>query len=292
MPKKWFLHLVLWIASFMHAMNYVFGKALFETYQMSPYLLLILRMIIAGALFWAFHAIYVKEKVKGNDLRRLFICSIFGTSLNIICFYIGLDKLDSTINVSLLNTSIPIMVFIISAFYLKEAMTKIKLLGLALGITGVMVLLKDDISQFDASNLAANGFIMLNAIFYATYLVITKPLLAKYNPLTVFKWMITFGFLISFPFCFHSLDTIAIILDPPVLLLTLGVGVLSTFVTFGLNAWTLKHANASLVGMYIYTQPLVVATFGVLLRGEVITINTTITAVLIFLGVYLVGKQH
>ena len=41
--------------------------------------------------------------------------------------------------------------------------------------------------------------VLLNAASYGVYLVVVKPLMSKYRPITVISWVFLFGGLMAFP---------------------------------------------------------------------------------------------
>ena len=86
----------------------------------------------------------------------------------------------------------PILVVILSYFILKESITWRKSVGIALGATGAILLtLTAGTGQGDSS--LGDLFIFINAASYAVYLVLVKPLMKKYAPLTVITYVFSFG---------------------------------------------------------------------------------------------------
>jgi drug/metabolite transporter (DMT)-like permease len=144
--------------------------------------------------------------------------------------------------------------------------------------------------NFSAQTVWGDVMVTGNAIIYAFYLVYAKSLMQKYHPLTVTMWSFLFGWLVVLPFGYgefteinFSSFTLKIWLF--VAFITLG----STFVTYVLNAYALRKASSSLVGSYIYLQP-VLATFIAILSGnDNLTIQKFIYILVIFGGVFLVS---
>ena len=63
----------------------------------------------------------------------------------------------------------------------------------------------------------------------------------------------------------------------------------ATFLTYLLNGWALRHANSSLVGAYIYLQPILASVIAILLGKDQLTTHKVIFGLMIFVGVYLVS---
>ena len=54
-----------------------------------------------------------------------------------------------------------------------------------------------------------------------------------------------------------------------------------------LISWTLARAEASLVALFVYLQPVIATILGVCVAGEQLTLRTVVGALFIFAGVYL-----
>ena len=66
----------------------------------------------------------------------------------------------------------------------------------------------------------------------------------------------------------------------------------TTFIAYLLNTWALQYVNPSLVGYYIYLQPVFSTLVAVSFRGDKLTITEALYAMLIFAGVYLVSVKR
>ena len=118
----------------------------------------------------------------------------------------------------------------------------------------------------------------------------------KYKPFTVIKWVFFFGF---FPVLFFSYSEFQEIVWQSftvkawwsLAFVVLGV----TVGAYLLNMYGLSKVNPSVVGVYIYFQPILAIFFAWVLVGEVnLTSEKILAGLLIFTGVYLVsfGKKH
>ncbi|RYY16617.1 MAG: EamA/RhaT family transporter, partial [Cytophagaceae bacterium] len=64
-----------------------------------------------------------------------------------------------------------------------------------------------------------------------------------------------------------------------------------TILAYLLNNWALKYATPALLGVYIYLQPVLAVLIAVALGKDHLTWDKAWQAALIFLGVWLVGRQ-
>lgn len=207
MPKQLKAHLFLFIANLIYGANYTIAKEVMPMY-IEPFGFIVIRVSIALALFTAVHRLFVNEKVKREDLPRLALCGIFGVAVNQLMFFKGLD-LTTPVNASLMMLTTPILVLIISAIVIREKVTFVKISGILLGAAGAMtiVLYGHDISNGISAS-SGDFFVFINACSYGIYLVTVKPLLAKYHPVTVIKWIFIFGWFIVLPVGYQQFSVI------------------------------------------------------------------------------------
>jgi drug/metabolite transporter (DMT)-like permease len=209
-----------------------------------------------------------------------------------LLFFKGL-AITTPINAAILMVTTPLFVAFFSFFLLNEKVTKLKVIGLCFGVFGAILLLLGPSLSFNSSTLWGDVMVMTNAIIYAYYLIIAKPLLHKYSPLTVIKWTFFFGGLLVIPFGFTELKEVQWQAIPnsiwsAIIFLIIG----ATYITYVLNAWALRNANATLVGAYIYLQPVLATIIAVSIGKDSLTLPKVLFSLLIFIGVYLVGLPN
>ena len=66
----------------------------------------------------------------------------------------------------------------------------------------------------------------------------------------------------------------------------------ASFFTYLLNAWALKHGSSSLVGSYIYLQPVLAAIIAQIAGKDQLTTHKVLLMILILVGVYLATKKN
>lgn len=72
-----------------------------------------------------------------------------------------------------------------------------------------------------------------------------------------------------------------------IVFIILGVTVLVYF----LSNWAMRTVNPTLVGAYVYTQPVFATFIAVVFFGEMLSLQHISAAIMVFSGVYLVGKR-
>ncbi len=285
------VHLVLALVSLLFGANYTVAKIVMPEH-ISALGIIAFRVPMATLLFWGFHYFTgVHKTPSAIDLSRFFFAALFGVATNQIFFFKGIS-LTSPMLGSVIMTSTPIFVLVVSYFLLKEKITWVKFLGIGLGALGAILLITSHGTDFSNSTFTGNLFILVNAISYSIYLVIVKPLMLKYNALTVIKWVFLFGSFMVIPFGYSGLmaanwSNFDIGIWVSIAYIIIG----STFFAYLLNLWSLKVVSPALVGYYIYLQPLFATIIAIIFRGDEITLASILYSVMIFGGVFLVSYR-
>jgi drug/metabolite transporter (DMT)-like permease len=187
-------------------------------------------------------------------------------------------------------TSSPIIVLITAFFILHERISRQKLIGIALGATGAIMLIGLSGFSFNSETFLGNMLIILNALSFSLYMVLVKPMLMRYKAMTIIKWIFFFAAFAVIPFGFNELTLVEWTTLPYQVWLALAFIILGvTWLVYLLNNWSLKFVSPSLVTSYIYVQPVFSTIIAVIFRGDELRWEEAAYALLIFFGVYLVS---
>jgi drug/metabolite transporter (DMT)-like permease len=298
LSKATLAHFALAAVALIYGANYIIAKSVMPQ-PLGPNSFIILRVLGAAILFWIITARGMRLPDKA-DIPRFALCGLTGVAVNQLCFFNGL-AITSPINTAIIMTSNPILVMLISAFALKQRITLQKTAGVVLGAIGaVALLLLSANSSSKLSSTAGDLFILVNSISYAFYLVLVKPLMNKYRPLTVITWVFTFGLIYVLPFglgSFLEIDWSG--MSHWQWFAIFYVIVCVTFLTYLLNILAIHILSPTITSAYIYFQPILAAVFAYLfaIAGnnsyvDDIGFDKWICAGLIFAGIYLVSKRE
>jgi drug/metabolite transporter (DMT)-like permease len=289
--KTW-AHLSLLAANIIFGINYNAAKAVMPD-QIKPFALVSVRSLVTAFLFWIASLFIPKEPVSRKDLLFLLGCSFFGVVINQTLFLVGLD-LTSPINSSIILSTNPIFAFAFAAMILKERISFLKGSGLAIGLSGVlMLILQNGTPSLGSTTFMGDIYTLVNTISWAFYTVIIKRMLEKYHPITVMKWTFFFGMFTNIPVGYHqwsTMDWTSISLNG-----WLGIGFVVVFATFFgylLISFGLRRLSPTIVSIYIYMQPVIAAYIATMIGQDKITLVMVISALLIFTGVFVVSRQN
>ena len=284
-------HLSVLFVNLLYAANFSIAKQVMPEF-IKPFGFIVIRVIPATVLFFLAAFLIPSEKIKKKDRNTILLCALFGVAINQLLFFKGLS-LTSPINGALIMTTNPVLVLLMAAIILKEPVGWIKYIGITLGIAGAMLLiLLGKNFNLQGGNTEGDLYIFLNSVSFAIFIILVKPLMLHYHPITVMKWTFFFGALMVLPFGFNKVTAVAwSSLTFNLWLCILFVIVAVTFVAYLMNVFALRHLSPSVVSIYIYFQP-VFATLISMALGEASPGWLHLaSAVLIFTGVYLVSKQ-
>jgi len=261
---------------------------------MHPFALNVVRILVSLVLFWILFLFKPgRIAIRREHAPRFIICALTGVVINQLLFIKGLS-LTTSIHSSLLSLATPIFITIIAAWLLHEGFTWLKGAGLLLGISGaaMLVLLKDT-THTGSDILLGDVLVLINAISYAFYLVLVRPLMKAYSGVQIVRWLFTIGALVIVPVGmqeFVHTDWTPFTTAHWIALAFIAVG--ATFVAYMLNVYGISIIGAAATGSYIYTQPVFAALVAVAFAGEHFSFTKLVAAALIFTGVYLVNVKR
>ncbi len=288
MTKNTKAHAAILGANFIFGSNYAVVKFVAPG-AIQPFALNVVRIITSLFLFWLLFLFYPgKRKIDRKDIPRFVLCALTGVVINQLFFIKGVS-LTTSIHSSLLALATPIFITIIAAWLLREGFTFLKFSGLLLGISGAAILvLMKDATHTGTDILLGDIMVLINAVSYAFYLVLVRPLMTKYTGIQVLRWIFTMGAFVIIPFGmqqFIHTDWQALTLAHWAGLAFVAIG--ATFLAYLLNVYGINTIGASATGAYIYTQPVFAAVIAMIFAGEQFSVVKGIAAILIFTGVYL-----
>jgi len=291
MSERTKAHIALFIAAILFAINYWVSDNL--TLYINTIPLVFFRTIGAMALFGGLYY-FDKDKVtpKAKDLGLLAIAAIFGVIINQVLFFSGL-KYTTAIDTSTIHVSNPIIVMTLSATFLKIKLTKNKLIGVILGMIGALVLIlyqKD--YHADSSKIYGNLMVFGNTFAYAIFLIMLKPLLQRYSPITAMFWVHLLASIILIPFSINTMINFNWVeIFSQYWFSIFYIVVMLTFVAYLLNMYGLKRISPTSVSFYVYLQPVFAYIIAVFLGEQLPSLVKILATGVIIFGVVMVNKD-
>lgn len=297
--ERWAAFALL-LVNLIYGASHVLAKGVMPVY-LSPTVFILFRVVGAVVLFWMLIPFVKRARITTRDFMRLATCGLFGVTINQLLFFHGLNS-SSPMNAGIIMALNPIMVAVLSFFWLKERLTRKQWIGISIGAIGAIALTTSGANTVQAQ--LGDLFLLGNSLSYAVYLLLVKPLMQKYPPLVVITWVFTFGtfFLFAFPPLYGDLNQTNLFKIPwfiwfKIIYVVVGV----TFLTYLLTVVGLKYVSSTVASAFIYVQPIFVITFSYLFAligwsadyTNHITLSKLVLMALIFYGVHLtLGKRN
>ncbi|GAB4154502.1 MAG: DMT family transporter [Winogradskyella sp.] len=293
MNSRKYAILALFGVQLIYGLNYTIAKTVINENYIKPFGFVLLRVLGATALFWILSLFFPKERIEKKDYIKFFVAAIFGVVINLLFFFKGLEY-TSPIHASAIMTIIPVIILVLSSYFLKERITSIKIIGIVVALCGALVLTIYGKSARVGDNVPiGNLLILINAISYSVYVILIKKLTEKYHPFTFIKWLFLIGLVILIPFGYEDLNEVQWqTFTPYITFSVIFVVVGATFGTYLLNPYALSKLKASTVGIFIYLQPVIATLFALSVGADFIDAIKIGAIILIFTGVYLVTTKR
>lgn len=264
---------------------------------MSPFSGVVLRLVFGSAAFWVSGLIARKSQKQATVKQKL---SLFVMGAILIFGYMffllaGL-KYTTPVTSSIFISLQPAIVFIISAFFLGEKVTKMKIIGIALGIAGATVCVTTQHTSSVSSDPTLGAFLCFcSALSYSLFLIFSKKFLLTLDDITVSKWSFTggaFSALIATIFVGWDAPVLAQSIFSTPMLVLLFVLIFPTFISYFLVDTGLKTLATTVVALYSNLILVVAAIVSYILGQDIFSWWQLLAIALIICSVYFTEKAE
>jgi drug/metabolite transporter (DMT)-like permease len=288
-------HFSMLAATILFGANYWIAKGLMPDHLL-PMQIIFLRVSGTLIISWAIQ-MSIKQlrvlRIDRADYPRLILSSLLGVAINQMMFFTGLNH-TTPVDAAIINSVNPIMVLVFAAWLLKERIGISRLWGIMLGAAGaLMLILLGNPLSLKGGSMTGDLFIMVNTTAWSLYLVVSKPLMVKYNPFLLMRWMFLIGLAGVIPFSIHQAMAINFSsFDTYTWFSILYIIIGTTFMAYFFITYSLKHMSASVVAYYTYLQPVLVAAIGIAVFAERVSWVKIVSGLLVFAGIYFVTRRN
>ncbi len=246
------------------------------------------RVVGATILFWIVSLFVKNDKIEKGDRLLILFSGMFGLFFFLYLFNLGVEY-SSPIDISIIMTTPPVLVVIFSSILFKTKISKLKILGVIVSLSGALMLILMGHGEGGTRSLKGNIFGVLSAISYACYLISIKKTSAKYKPITLLRWTFLSCSIMTIPFTLMQVEVAPIWHNAPTepILLLASVILFPTFISYLLIPIAVKRIGHELVSMYQYLIPVVATAAAVIMKLDKLHWDQPIAAVIIVLGVYI-----
>lgn len=190
---------------------------------------------------------------------------------------------------ALLQATMPLFTVILAHFLGKdEPMTSGRVLGVAVGFLGVVVLMVPDLRQGLQANTMGQLAIVASSVSYAGAAIFARNRLRGQSPLASTAGQLTMGALLTLPVCLLVDRPLDLSPSVPAVLSWLGLSILGTVVAYVIYYTLIERTSATYVSTVTYIIPVNGLILGALILSEPVNATILLSSALILLGVFLV----
>lgn len=175
-----------------------------------------------------------------------------------------------------------------------ERFSKRALAGLALGFTGIIILVWPELTVGGATGRAFVGGVI--AIQFATIGWVIGTSYAKRHPLgdnpfrSTALQMVFSGTMLLTAATLHG-DWAHVSFTPKTLAALVYLSLAASLVAYSAYIYAIQHLPLSFVSLYAYINPIIAVSLGTLFLNEPFTIRIGIAAALVLMGTWIVGRR-
>ncbi|KAK8802014.1 hypothetical protein WA158_006409 [Blastocystis sp. Blastoise] len=286
-PPLWLVHVACACVQLAFGLGTVVGKSALAA--MPALIFAFYRELFAGIILMAICLIKRLPLPKGKDWFRFMLTGLFLYG-NQCLVTVGLSYSPAHVN-AIWQPSQPIFTVAIAIMIKYEKATVKKLVGVAFATAGALVItILSTTSSVDSKNLIiASICYFFNCLSTSLYVIASKPLVKKYNPIVVTSVSYIFGTILMMitAVCMFAgqSDKWGIPADG-IWQLCYWV-LISSVLAYLLMTWANKFVDSSVVSAYTTFQPITSFTFGAIFLGESL-IWPDLGAILIIGGLILI----
>ncbi|OGG01878.1 hypothetical protein A2Z33_01360 [Candidatus Gottesmanbacteria bacterium RBG_16_52_11] len=229
-------------------------------------------------------------RIEKKDRPVVFLYAVFGITVNIIFFFLGI-RLTNSMNTAVIMSGSPVITYLLAYIFLHEAFVPRKLSGMLIGMAGMLTIIFEPlISNQSTGSMLGNVLLVIAALGAIIQTIIGRRILPRYNTFAFTAACFLIGAATFLPLMLYEYAT------TPGLYLSLDwrgyIGILyGTFFSgicgYGLFDWGLARIKASDASVFAFLEPVAATVLGVFLVSERITHGFVFGAILIFIGIML-----
>jgi len=244
-------------------------------------------LLLVGFLFIAYRDL---ARISMRDVPYLAVMGIGGLAMVQISYYSSIAKIQVAAAI-LLQYMAPIFILIYSALFMKERVTRGKLVSLVLAVAGcslVAGIYRIDLLKLNLSGVAWG---LMSAFFFSFYTLYGQAGLKKYNAMTLFGYSCGFGailwWILNPPWAFFAVSYSSV-----TWLAFVYIAVFGTILPFVLYFKGLERMEASRVSITSTLEPVVAGVVAYVFIGETMGFLQIFGGALVLVAIVLLQQSH
>jgi len=262
---------VLLLQSFLAAGTHIVAKVVVRSMDAST-LTLIRSLIAMPVMVGLLLSRNTLRRVERRDYLLILFLSALAIPVNQFLYLYGI-RFTIASNAALLYAMTPIIVLVFSRLLLGERLTGRKILGVALGFVGVVVVIFERGVSASVEHVYGNVLVLIAVLAWSLYTVYGRRLIRAYGSIEATAMILVGGTILFLPFGiipmsefpFSTLTTASWM---QILYLALVTSVLSYLLWY----YALGRVEAGKVALFTNLQPILTTALAVVLLGQDVTV--------------------
>lgn len=284
------MYFLLIIQQLIASGTHIIGKTL--TQSVEPSVVLFFRALVVSSAYLIFFSLFQKfvKKIEKKDIWIFILMGLLNIPLNQFLFLNALER-TSAPNVALEYALTPAFVLIIARIFLKEKLSKLKTIGVAVAISGTILILSEKGFDFNSNSFQGDIIGLMASFSWALYTIVGRKQSQKYGGVFSTGISMFLGTILYLPMFYFldvdiNLDKISTINWLQILYL----GVMTAGVGYAIWYYALQKLEAGKVAVFNNIQPVFTTILAIIFLSHSPTIEFAIGGTLIVGGVILTQK--
>ena len=275
-------------AMFFWGVNYSFAKLAVQ--EIDPFAVAFVRVLVATPLLFLALARTGAARVTAAELKTVLPLGLSGVLANQVFFITGIRR-TTPAHSSLVVALLPIVVLVLANVMLGERLTLLKVMGMTVALTGVLLISLSDGWSFSTMTLTGDLLTFCGVCAFAYYTVAGKAVVPGMGVLRT----------TALSFLVGGMAMIPLTLPATLRQNWASVGVrgwlglayvvlIGTFLCYLLYYWALSRIESGKVAAFMYLQPVVAGITSYLLLGELLHGHFLLGGAAVLVGVFLAER--
>ena len=206
-----------------------------------------------------------RQRIDRSDYPVLLVLGGTWMAFPFLLYPLAEQTVSSSI-AGMMNGALPVVVAVVTAIWTTTMPSSRRVLAIAVGFTGILLIALPSIDSGDAASPQGIGFLLLALVSYAVSTNLARPLQAKYNPASLMLHVELVACALSLPYGIYGISQSNFAWSSLMALIALGA--LGTGYAFTLFSVLLKRTGIARSMIPTYFTPVVGTFLGVGLNNE------------------------
>lgn len=206
-----------------------------------------------------------RQRIDRSDYPVLLVLGGTWMAFPFLLYPLAEQTVSSSI-AGMMNGALPVVVAVVTAIWTTTMPSGRRVLAIAVGFTGILLIALPSIDSGDAASPQGIGFLLLALVSYAVSTNLARPLQAKYSPASLMLHVELVACVLSLPYGIYGISQSNFAWSSLMALIALGA--LGTGYAFTLFSVLLKRTGIARSMIPTYFTPVVGTILGVGLNNE------------------------